>query len=357
VFAKKWIDSDGKFCSWSGEKPSSSQPKPFTVFSSLVNLHDFVLLGERLRRKGISWTASKFSKPDKERVKSSWAHTTSETSNWWDIPEVGRRNNLLMTGSPELDHQTYLTSKYLTSDRTIEGLSLGCGAGSREVRWTQVCERLKLTCCDISRERISQARANAAEAGLADRLSFKVADVNSMELGRKVYDLILIEGALHHFFPISSVLEKVAEALRDNGLFILNDYIGPSRFQWTASQLEGANRILRMIPENYRVRFGGRGIKKRVYRPGRLSMYLNDPSEAAESGLIEQAVLRRFTLLERKDYGGTLLQLVFKDIAHNFLNEREETKSLLERIFSIEDEMLKGGAIASDLTLFVCGNR
>ena len=324
------------------------------MFNSLVNIHDFVVLGERLRRKGISWALLKLSESDEGRVKRSWAHTTSETSNWWDIPEVNRRNNRLMTGSPDLEHHAHLASKYLTSDRTIEGISLGCGTGRQEIKWALACDRLRLSGVDISRKRIAQARANAEEAGLTARLTFDVADVNSLELGRKKYDVVLIEGALHHFFPISAVLDNVKEALSDDGVFILNDYIGPSRFQWTSPQLAGANKILGMIPAEYRTKFGGHGIKNRVYRPGRLSMYLNDPSEAAQSGLIEQAVLERFTVLERKDYGGTLLQLVFKDIAHNFIDERDETKRLLDRIFSVEDEMLKSGAIGSDLALFVC---
>jgi hypothetical protein len=61
--------------------------------------------------------------------------------------------------------------------------------------------------------------------------------------------------------------------------------------------------------------------------------------------------------LERKEYGGTLLQLIFKDIAHNFINERAETKELLKSIFSVEDELLKKGEIKSDFVFYVCKNR
>ena len=66
--------------------------------------------------------------------------------------------------------------------------------------------------------------------------------------------------------------------------------------------------------EEYRKKFSDGRIKKKIHRPGRLSMFLNDPSESAESHLIEDAIAGRFRVLERKEYGGTLLQLIFKDI-------------------------------------------
>ena len=84
-------------------------------------------------------------------------------------------------------------------------------------------------------------------------------------------------------------------------------------------------------------------------------MFLNDPSESAESHLIEDAIASQFRVLERKEYGGTLLQLVFKDIAHNFINEKAETKELLKTIFNIEDEMLRKGEIKSDFVFYICG--
>ena len=86
-------------------------------------------------------------------------------------------------------------------------------------------------------------------------------------------------------------------------------------------------------------------------------MFLNDPSESAESHLIDDAIASQFRILERKEYGGTLLQLIFKDIAHNFINEMGQTKELLKLIFGIEDEMLRNGQIKSDFVFYICRNR
>ncbi|MGA7160102.1 MAG: methyltransferase domain-containing protein [Bacteroidota bacterium] len=326
------------------------------MFNNIITPYDFVLLYEKIRRYGIARIYSKLTKNNEERVKLSWAHTSELSSNWWDIPEVNRRWNLLITGFPDIDHYRYVSDKYLNTDRCLTGLSLGCGSGNRELQWVLACEKLKLFCYDISKERIKQARTNAGIANLSSRLSFDVGDVRAVDLGFKKHDVVIIEGALHHFYSIDTVLDKVRKGLKDEGVFIANEYVGPSRFQWTDSQLDGANRVLQMIPGEYRRKYFDGRIKKSVHRPGKLSMFLNDPSESAESSLIEGAIARQFKILERKEYGGTLLQLVFKDIAHNFTNERDETKELLKSIFSIEDEMLRKGEIKSDFVFYVCKN-
>jgi ubiquinone/menaquinone biosynthesis C-methylase UbiE len=325
------------------------------MFKNLINPYDLVLLYEKIRRDGLSRMSSKLTKGNEERVRRSWAHTSESTSSWWDIPEVNRRWNLLITGSPDIDQYSYVSAKYLNVDHPLNGVSLGCGSGNREIRWVTACEQLRLSCYDISGERIEQARINAGRANVSSQLSFEVGDVHTLELGLKKYDVVLIEGALHHFHSIVAVLDKVRGWLKNEGILIVNEYVGPSRFQWTDAQLDAANRVLDIIPEEYRKKYFDGGIKKKIHRPGRLSMFLNDPSESAESHLIENAIAGQFKVLERKEYGGTLLQLIFKDIAHNFINEKAETKELLKSIFSIEDEMLRKGEIKSDFVFYICG--
>jgi ubiquinone/menaquinone biosynthesis C-methylase UbiE len=327
------------------------------MFNNLINPYDFVVLYEKIRRAGIARVTSKLIKSNEERIRRSWAHTSESTSSWWDIPDVNRRWNLLITGSPSIDQYSYVSAKYLSADHVLHGVSLGCGSGNREIRWVLACEKLRLSCYDISKERIEQAKINAANADLISRLSFEVGDVHTLELGVKKYDVVIIEGALHHFRSIGTVLDNVRRWLKDEGIFVVNEYVGPSRFQWTDAQLEAANRVLGMIPEEYRKKYFDGRIKRNVHRSGRWSMFLNDPSESAESHLIENAIADQFRVLERKEYGGTLLQLIFKDIAHNFINERAETKELLKSIFSVEDELLKKGEIKSDFVFYACKNK
>lgn len=322
------------------------------MFNNLINLHDVVVLYQKVSRQGTKKILSRIFRTNEGRIKSAWTHVDAEMNHWWDIPEVQQRWNLLITGNENVEIYSYIREKYLEGKNTLRGLSIGCGGGNKEIRWVASIKDLTLTGIDISEERIQHATVSARSNSLHDRLTFKVGNINTIQLETEVYDLIIFDSALHHFSPISFVLDKVLRALKTTGILVVNEYVGPSRFQWTDEQIRIVNHLLGTIPAPYRKNSNGT-IKKRVYRPGRLSMYLSDPSEAAESDRIEPELYKRFTVLEKQEYGGTILQLLFKDIAGNFINDNPETKQLLRHIFNTEDELLKSKKINSDFKLFV----
>jgi hypothetical protein len=70
-------------------------------------------------------------------------------------------------------------------------------------------------------------------------------------------------------------------------------------------------------------------------------MFLIDPSEAVDSESIIPSIHRHFKIIEEKKLGWDITWLLFKDIAHNFLDDDKETKGLLRHIFEMEDEYMK----------------
>src|ERR1039458_10846902 len=101
------------------------------MFNNLINPYDFVVLYEKIRRAGIANISSKLTKSNEERVRRAWAHTSESTSSWWDIPEVNRRWNLLITGSADIDQYNYVSTKYFSANHALDSVSLGCGSGNR----------------------------------------------------------------------------------------------------------------------------------------------------------------------------------------------------------------------------------
>lgn len=69
-------------------------------------------------------------------------------------------------------------------------------------------------------------------------------------------------------------------------------------------------------------------------------MKLSDPSEAAEAERIYPLLRKHYQTLEESTVGGNILMPLFKDIAHNFLEEDEETRQWLTWLFRAEDEFL-----------------
>jgi SAM-dependent methyltransferase len=86
---------------------------------------------------------------------------------------------------------------------------------------------------------------------------------------------------LHHFSRLGEIMRMIARALGPGGLLIMDEYVGPSRFQWASGQMRAANALLTMLPEEHRTQRDGQ-VKSRVVRPSRLSMRLDDPSGAVD---------------------------------------------------------------------------
>jgi hypothetical protein len=59
-------------------------------------------------------------------------------------------------------------------------------------------------------------------------------------------------------------------------------------------------------------------------------------------------------IIEIRGFGGNILQLLFKDIAHNFMTEDEETKRMLEVCFDVEDAFLAEEEIEDDFVVGIC---
>ncbi|MDQ7816687.1 MAG: methyltransferase domain-containing protein [Melioribacteraceae bacterium] len=324
------------------------------MFKNLVNINDFLelhLFFKRKRQIPVTLLLKIFSS-DKNRTKSAWAHNESPPTHWWDIPEVRERWNFLITGNNKIDYPEYFKGTFLLNKEKLKALSLGSGTGHRELKWAASNKFERIDAIDLSRTRIEYAKKRSELEGYSDIINYQVKDFDEIE-NKKLYDIIFCEQSLHHFSPMQGAVEKIKSLLKTNGLLLINEYVGPNRFQWTKKQLFETNKLLNTIPIKYRTFFNSKIIKSKVYRPGLIRMILNDRSEAAESEQMLPSLNNYFSLIEIKEYGGTILHPLFNGIAHNFINSEKETKELLQKCFAIEDELLDANKIKSDFIFAV----
>ena len=193
---------------------------------------------------------------------------------------------------------------------------------------------------DIAYSQIESARQSVRTTSIESRLQLNVMDY-ARETIEGEFDVVLFNSSLHHFKDIPAILDKVKSNLVPGGLLLLNEYVGPDRFQWTDEQLMLINDLLASIPGRYRRIFRTRLIKSKVWKPGILRMIVNDPSEAPHSSIILEHVHKRFSILEEKGLGGNLLMPLLKDISHNFLDNSPQTHSLLASLIEKEDEYIR----------------
>ncbi len=130
--------------------------------------------------------------------------------------------------------------------------------------------------------------------------------------------------AMHHFSNLEHIFNELRKSLKPNGLFILNEFVGPSQFQWTEKQINITNELLEILPEKYKVDLTTGDLKERIYRPAIEFMNDYDPSEAIRSSDIVPLVAKYFKIEERIDYGGTILHLLLQNIVGNFNPSKEE---------------------------------
>ncbi len=288
----------------------------------------------------------------KTRVEHAWEHLTVPPKNWWNIPAVQRRWNKMITGTEEQTPVTWVAQRWLTKGE-YRAISPGCGTGHRELRWAATGKFRHIEAFDLSPNRIRFAQEQARKEGLSHIITFSVADVNGVDFPPDTFDVIIVEDALHHFRPVEAVVHQFYTWLKPGGLFIMNEFVGPRRFQWSREQLTIATAALRLLPPEYRRLYRTGRIKRRVYRPGLIRMWLQDPSEAVESDRILPTVQHYFQVEALRGYGGSLLAIVLNGIAHHFVHDDPETRRWLALLFGIEDYFLNRGVLSHDYVFLV----
>lgn len=327
------------------------------MFNNYVNIYDIFRLTEKIRQGDLFKILSRFiPQKDSLKIAKAWQHNDNPPKNWWDIPQVQKRWSFLVTGEESISIHDYTAKKYLTELKDLSAFSLCSGTGHNEINWTKTGCFKSIKGFDLALTRVKAANDFSRRENLNSILSFEVKDAVNLNLEKELFDVIIADGALHHLTPLDEIIKKLKYALKKNGLFILKDFVGPSRFQWTDKQILAVNFLLNKLPEKYKRRWKSDSIKNKHYKPSKLSMILSDPSEAVESSAILNVLKKHFSLLELKPMGGTILQLLFNDIAHNFLNEDAETQKWINYCFNYEDSLLKSNEISSDFVYAIYKN-
>jgi len=71
---------------------------------------------------------------------------------------------------------------------------------------------------------------------------------------------------------------------------MVNEFVGPSRFQWTNDQLKSADKLMRITPEFLRYDPESHQIKDEIRRPDIAPMITGDPSPAVRWANIERVL-------------------------------------------------------------------
>jgi len=253
------------------------------------------------------------------------------------------------------DWYRYLAERYCPQPRAL-ALSLCCGSGAVEREFIKYGICASVEGIDISAEAVEVCRRAAEADGMPDRLSYRVLDIERVRLDAAKYDMIIGWMALHHLRPLKHVFREVRRALKPDGIFVLNEYVGPARFQLPGSQVALINAALSQVPEELRRLPDGR-CKDRFERPRLREIIRRDPSEAVRSNRILPCLRQHLFVLEHIQYGGTILDSVLQGISQNFDSTDPDHRAVLDRLYAAEREVLASGEFSGDFAFAVARPR
>lgn len=275
----------------------------------------------------------------------SWAESNYILSNYI---------NPLISGIPNKGWFEWSAENYLRDKPYKRALVMGCGCGNIERHAHELALFEHIDAFDISKTAIQEAIKQSRKYGYFHKVNYNCQNFIGVSLPQDTYNVIYMDMTLHHVEELEVLLEKIKKAKKKDVYFILHEYVGPNRFQWSDVQIEHGNRILNLLPENLRIDCDTGKVKVEFNKPLLSQMIVNDPSEAIRSADILKLIYSEFEVIDRRDYGGTILHPLLNNIIHNFHPESiPEHAKTLNLLFQEEQKLLKNGTLQSDFALFV----
>jgi SAM-dependent methyltransferase len=289
------------------------------------------------------------------------ARTKVEGEEWtglyWQSYILTQRNiNKAIAGDPD-ENWLHFTKRRFFEQPAERGLSLGCGYGVLEREAVKLGIAERFDAFDISAEAVNVAREEAERQGLADRIDYAATDLNTIELEPGRYGAVFGIQSLHHIEALEHLFDQIRASLTPDGLFVVNEYVGPSRFQFPEERLSLMNKLLSVLPATHRRSLRDGQVRTHLQRPSAKEVRRVDPSESIRSDEIMGLIEERFEIVYKADFGGTLLQFVFADIAGNFDPADPRDVALVDLICLYEETLIEHGVLPSDFTYVVAKAR
>ncbi len=125
----------------------------------------------------------------------------------------------------------------LQSDPSAMVADIGCGAGWSSIGIAQAYPKVRVDGYDLDTPSVELARANAAAAGLSDRVHFHVRDASDPSLTGQ-YDLVTAFECVHDLSnPVGALRAMHALAREDGAVIIVDERVGDT-FTPTGNEVE-----------------------------------------------------------------------------------------------------------------------
>jgi ubiquinone/menaquinone biosynthesis C-methylase UbiE len=260
---------------------------------------------------------------------------------WWQHPPIIRHINRTVCGKAVdgFSEGLNLRARALLKGRLPlkQGVSVGCGTGMKEMRLVTQRMVQSFDLYEFSDARIATGEELAKKQRLENAVRFTQGDAFQLAKQSEQYDLVHWNNSLHHMLNVETAVEWSWKILKPGGLFYMDDFVGPDRFQWPPQMLLAATAVRQSLPDRLLVNphKPTTMLPRIVKKPDPEKLRQSDPSEAADCSRILECVQRQFPGAEIVLTGGVVYHLALSDVLANFTED--DDFRLLERLLELDD--------------------
>lgn len=278
---------------------------------------------------------SKVSKKPKNETRPSWGHSPIILSH------LCRRLGRPEAKSPLLCLIDLLRDRgFHTYDKAV---SVGAGTGEKEISLVASGLVKHFTLYEVSSVRADAARDRAAKLGVADQIHVSQLEDAFTDFSVNDYDLVFWSHSLHHMPDSYIAVDWSRKVLKPGGVFLMNEFVGAPRFQWSDEALQYASSVRQSLPpkllkdpiDDLKM------LPRSVNRQPREKLIARDPTEAIDSDRIIPATLQYFPNAEIYPLGGIIYHLALNEIIGNFMSA--ENEPLLNSLLLYDELLSKNG--------------
>ena len=254
-------------------------------------------------------------------------------SYWNDLTPVNEYKNQLSTDDKNLTWIDDIVNRFSDHVPFENILIVGCGNGWLERMLSDKGIGKNFDAFDISEKYIQEAKEQKEHRNIR----YFVDDINNLQnLSTEKYDAIFNFAILHHAEKIDLAMKKLAGSLKKHGLIFNEEYVGPSRNQYTDDHLEKMLELNSDLPKRFR--------SKHTLRPP-LANFRVEPTEAIHSDLVRPMFEKYFDIIYERDMnGGIAYQILWNNI-ENFCDDDPEALKWLDYLLKKDFEFSENGKV------------
>lgn len=202
---------------------------------------------QRRQEEELKHYASVFYRQDAEGERSRETLVEPAPPSW---VEILRRNGERIREATGHDLVGHVVSR-LKARGSARLLSLGSGPGGVELVFAREAPEAEYVCLDLNPDLLKLGAGSAAAEGLPVR--FEPADLNTVVLPERAFDLVFCHASLHHVIELERLLEQVRRTLRPGGELIVMDVIARPGYRMWPKTRATVRSIWRTLPARYRL--------------------------------------------------------------------------------------------------------